>query len=391
MGEQHPTVSVIIPTYNRAGYLQEAIASVLAQTFGDFEILVVDDGSSDTTASVVAGFGDGRIRYFYQENAGRSVARNRGLRLSKGEFIGFLDDDDLYLPGKLLQQVAYLDSHGEIGLVAAGSHILDAEGMVTRTWRTWRDQPRLELPACLYSCPLLTCTVLLRRHWLGVLDHWFDEGTEPAEDTDFWIRLLVAGCRMAWMPDIVSAYRRHPDDSQQDLDRYYRSYMQMLDKLYARVDLPSALHTARPAAYTHHHVMGACSAYLGGQIELGQQRLVQASTAAPGAMNDRPPQIVSSIIGFAQSNREIDPVALIDVVFKHLPSQMEWLRTYRRYALSALHMKRVFAARAANSRPPFRDWLLGVYYHPAWLTNRGVWSILVRDLLLRSPATGRGQ
>ncbi len=86
MAKQGPRVSVILPTYNRAGYLREAIDSVLAQTFQDFEIVVVDDGSSDETAQVVAGCRDGRIVYLHQENSGRSAARNCGLAQARGGY-----------------------------------------------------------------------------------------------------------------------------------------------------------------------------------------------------------------------------------------------------------------------------------------------------------------
>src|SRR5690606_40525091 len=113
-----PKVSVIIPTFNRAGMVQQAIASVLAQTFASFECIVVDDGSSDDTRTVLQPLVDaGRIRYVHQANAGLSAARNHGLRLARGAYISFLDDDDLYEPHKLARQVAYLDANPEAMLV----------------------------------------------------------------------------------------------------------------------------------------------------------------------------------------------------------------------------------------------------------------------------------
>jgi hypothetical protein len=85
-------------------------------------------------------------------------------------------------------------------------------------------------------------------------------------------------------------------------------------------------------------------------------------------------------VGIAQSDGMADPVALINSVFKHLPQQMTQLKPYRRFALSALHMQRVFADHAASKPPRLKDWLLGVYKYPQWMTNRGVWSILLKVL-----------
>lgn len=383
---QPPRVSVIIPTFNRSGYLRQAIASVLAQTYADFEIVVVDDGSTDDTATVVASFADPRIVYLRQDNAGRSAARNFGMERARGAYLAFLDDDDLFLPQKLAVQAAYLDAHAEIGLAAGGAQIIAMDGSLLRTWETWRDQPQLSLPDCLYACPLLTCSVLLRRGWLAALDYWFDPQMDRAEDTDFWIRLLVAGCAMAWTPHIVSVYRQHLASSQGDAARYQRGYLRLLDKLYARSDLPPAVQDERPRLYAHYHVLGACHAYAAGQIDAGQEGLQQAVAAALEIIAGKPPSIVSSIVGVAQSDGIADPSGLIDVVFGHLPSGLAHLRSYRRNALSALHMQRVFAAHSNGASPRLSDWTQGVYQNPRWLANRGVWSILVRDVLLHRSA-----
>ena len=100
-----PKVSVIIPTYNRSLSVREAIESVLAQTYRDFELIVVDDGSADNTPSVLGSFGE-RIRGIRQANAGVSAARNAGIRAAKGEWVAFLDSDDLWVPQKLERQMA---------------------------------------------------------------------------------------------------------------------------------------------------------------------------------------------------------------------------------------------------------------------------------------------
>lgn len=112
-----PTVSVVIPTYNRAGLIAQAVRSVLDQTGIHFEVIVVDDGSTDDTRQVLEPF-NGKIRYLATENRGVAHARNIGMKASFGRYIAFLDSDDLYLPGKLALQVAFMEAHPEVGVVS---------------------------------------------------------------------------------------------------------------------------------------------------------------------------------------------------------------------------------------------------------------------------------
>ena len=122
-----PRVSVVIPTYNRAGCLPRAIDSVLAQTFDDYEIIVIDDGSSDNTSEVLAAYGD-RVCVVKQVNQGVSAARNHGIRVARGEFVAFLDSDDEWLPRKLEAQVQYLNSHSDVGFAGCLGYCREEDG-----------------------------------------------------------------------------------------------------------------------------------------------------------------------------------------------------------------------------------------------------------------------
>ncbi len=142
MNEAKPPVfSVIIPTYNRASTLPRAIQSVLAQTFTQFELIVVDDGSTDDTAHVVQRFADPRIRYIHQENRGRSAARNVGASASTGRYVTFLDSDDEALPDWLFHLNAALDDEG-IAIVCCGAYVIDVEADQQKD-----SPPEISLPA----------------------------------------------------------------------------------------------------------------------------------------------------------------------------------------------------------------------------------------------------
>ena len=126
----NPLVSVIIPTYNRAQYICEAVDSVLAQTYRNIEVIVVDDGSTDNTEEILRQY-DSKIKYVFQNNAGPSAARNNGIKQARGDLLAFLDSDDIWLPEKLERQVQLMKQSRNTGLVSCGSYIINASGEIT--------------------------------------------------------------------------------------------------------------------------------------------------------------------------------------------------------------------------------------------------------------------
>ena len=125
-----PRVSVIIPTYNRARFIAETVQSVLDQTFTDFEIVIVDDGSTDNTREVMGSFQDSRIKYIYQKNNGVCIARNNAINASSGEYLAFLDSDDVLLRNSLEKRVEVLDRHPEVGFSYGQAYLMDEGGQV---------------------------------------------------------------------------------------------------------------------------------------------------------------------------------------------------------------------------------------------------------------------
>ena len=161
-----PRVSVIIPTYNCDRFLPEAIDSVLMQTYQDYEIIVIDDGSTDQTCQVLE-FYQNKIRYFYQENQGSAVARNLGIKQAQGEFIAFLDADDFWiLPEKLAEQVNCFEQQPSLGSVHTGWRIVDGGGEKIIDVEPWRDVPDLNLESWLMYKPVKTSGMMIRQQWL---------------------------------------------------------------------------------------------------------------------------------------------------------------------------------------------------------------------------------
>jgi glycosyltransferase involved in cell wall biosynthesis len=185
-----PMVSVIIATYNRARYLPATVASVLGQTFHDFELIVVDDGSTDDTAVVLKPF-QGRLRYVYQENAERGAARNRGLRLASGKYVAFLDSDDLWAPNKLEAEVETLRRRPGLGLVYSDACYIDSEGRPCgQVRRRLREGDVIEHIGCDNFIPF-GAHLADRERFLAAGAFSEDRLLSGSEDWEAWARLAA--------------------------------------------------------------------------------------------------------------------------------------------------------------------------------------------------------
>ena len=209
-----PRVTVIIPTYNRAHLIGKAIESVLKQTYSDFEIIVVDDGSTDKTASQVAEYGN-RICYLYQKHAGSSEARNLALQASVGEFVAFLDSDDLWVPEKLEKQIPLFDADKSTGLVYSFTKMTDEKGNALEHETKKRLRLHREAFKRGYSyeemtkfCVLWPSTILIRKNCFERVG-FFDPRTESFEDWDLYLRLALVGYRFVGIPEPLVLFRVH--------------------------------------------------------------------------------------------------------------------------------------------------------------------------------------
>jgi len=182
-----PTVSVIIPTYNRHELVRGAIASVLTQSFSDFELIVVDDGSEDGTADVVREFPE--VRYVHQPNRGVSAARNYGVRLSAGDLIAFLDSDDLWRPQKLEQQVRFFSQRSD-AQICQTEEVWLRNGVRVNPHNKHRKADGDLFARSLELCLVSPSAVMMRRELFERMGG-FDEDLPACEDYDLWLRIAA--------------------------------------------------------------------------------------------------------------------------------------------------------------------------------------------------------
>ena len=183
-----PPVSVIIPTYNSASSLRAAIQSVLDQSYSEFEVLVIDDGSTDDTEGVVRSF-DNHVSYFRQENRGAGAARNHGIARCHGKYVAFLDSDDLWLPTKLAEQIPILDRDAEIGLAYTDWAVVPEQGEPEPSYLSSQPAASGYVFDQLVQCGfILTSGTVVRRSCLDEIGN-FDEDLSIAQDYDLWLRI----------------------------------------------------------------------------------------------------------------------------------------------------------------------------------------------------------
>lgn len=236
-----PKVSVVIPAYNAMTYLPETLNSVLKQTFSDFEVVIIDDGSTDLIQAWIAqNITDPRVRLITQANQGLSGARNTGIANAQGEYVAFLDADDVWEPTKLEKQVNYLDNNSTVGLVYNWTAFIDAEGKPTgRIMGGDIEGDVLEeiLQHNIIDCP----SVVVRRKCFETVG-MFDITLRSVEDWDMWIR-IAARYPLAVIKEPLVYYRQHSSNMSKNWRVMEQAFHQVIEKSFQSV--PSQLQYLR--------------------------------------------------------------------------------------------------------------------------------------------------
>lgn len=230
MSEQirQPHVSIVVPTYNHADFLDRALKSIQAQTFADWEAIVVDDGSTDETVAVVSQFADDRIQYIYQDNRGLSAARNTGIEAARGYNLAFLDADDEWEPDFLRRCAEVLAADSVLAGVYTRNYFIDEQGRILPQIGG-EVVPRSAFRSRLLDGGFFPCNAVLVRakvvHQVGL----FDVQLTSVEDRDLWLR-ISEHYRMEGIPDVLARYRVYPGSMSTDVARMLANRIAILVK-----------------------------------------------------------------------------------------------------------------------------------------------------------------
>jgi len=247
-------ISVVIPTYNMAEYVCEAVESALSQTLAPIEVIVVDDGSTDDTRQRLKCYG-GRILYLFQENAGLSAARNTGMRAARGDWIALLDSDDAFFPSKLEKQGELIRMKPSVRLVGCGGLLASVRPAMVEAGADQAalgGKPRRLTPAQIVCmCPFAPSSALVHRS-LPDQQLLFDESLSAVEDLDYWLR--VSESHEVWcLPDILMWQRMRPGSMSRDPERMRTNHERVLLRAFEQQSSLRNRRWIRGVAYARMH------------------------------------------------------------------------------------------------------------------------------------------
>jgi glycosyltransferase involved in cell wall biosynthesis len=292
--EAAPLVSVIIPAFNYGPLIGQTLESLLNQTYSNWECLVIDDGSTDNTSHIVGIYcqSEPRIKYHYQSNSGLSSARNTGIKHSKGQYIQFLDADDLLEKRKLEHQVRYLENHREVEIVYGGVRYFRTESPDERRLSMFKNDRRWMpevsgvgediFPTLLYDNIMVVSAPLLRRMVIDGIGY-FDTNIDALADWDYWLRCACAGFRFQYLEgeETLSLIRWHPDSMSQNSVKMRKQREAMRDKIKCMISDGRMLRLNRDHLIFAHGQNGI-DEIENGKLLNGMRYLLKAAYLSPG-------------------------------------------------------------------------------------------------------------
>ena len=386
-----PIVSVIMPVYNAERFVREAVESILNQTFTDFEFIIINDGSTDSTRAILESFADTRIVLLHQENQGLVRSLNRGLRMARGRYIARQDADDVSLPERLERQVAFLDAHPEVGLLASASQAIDEHGQALYVRNTPCDGETLQREFVRGHNPLIHGSVLMRREILDTVG-FYDERFLTAEDNDYWLR-IAEHWQVAALADVLFRYRIiDTSKTAREGIAFRMSYgaLALWEALRRRMGEPrlAGRYTSRDLALGF--LALACREAFVSDLSVFQSAILQA-VQLDGTLTGW--DFAYEMTGWASYVAEAgvgwaDATASVRRAYQHLPAQVSHWRRQQNWAFGELTQRAAFAAFRRRDLAEVRRWGRQCWrWQPRlFLRSRGLRSIWIESLIGPSAA-----
>jgi glycosyltransferase involved in cell wall biosynthesis len=276
-----PAVSIIIPAYNAEAFIKETIHSVLDQSFSNFEVIVVDDGSKDQTIEILEQIQDPRLRVYSYANGGVAVARNRGISHSTGELISFLDADDLWTTDKLEKQLNALETHPEAGVAYSWTQFIDLEARPLYAQEPVFFEDNVYAQILVSNFTANGSNMLIRRQFVEAIGG-FDHDVRPAEDWDYAIR-LAAVCPFVLVPQYQILYRQTFQSQSSKIDVMEKSSLAIIEKAYQAAPVELRPLKSKSLGNTYRYLTKTCLLHTHNDrdIEYASEKLWKAIQCYP--------------------------------------------------------------------------------------------------------------
>ena len=330
-----PKVSVIVPAYNQGPYVAEAITSVLNQTYHRWELIIVDDGSTDSTAAVVSQFRDERVKYLHQMNQGVSGTRNVAIAASTGDYLAFLDADDLWAPGKLAAQVAHLEQNPALGASYVWRTEIGEDGNGLRFRRATLTPSLQDL---VLGFPFAPSDLVVRREWAQSVGN-FNKARVAAEDREFFLRLALAGCQFAGLDRFLSYHRFYAGRVFHNPTKRVVDTIEVLDSFFSDSRCPSEVVSSRAQAYRNVYIEWAYQAAISSETALAQTWFRQVVQFDPSIPAKNRSELLQRLVEAATRDGG-EHEARLRATFAQLPAELECLSQYCDWAVGCGYVLR---------------------------------------------------
>ncbi len=391
---QTPLISVVMAVYNGGPYLAASIESILNQTWRDFELIVVDDGSTDASWAILTDYAarDERIVALRNPaNAGVVRSLNTGLQKARGRIIARQDADDISAPARFQAQLDYLGSHNDYGLVAAVPQLIDPEGHpLDQTGRDATENEEIQSKLLDHMC-LCGATIMVRRESLEAAGFFFSDGLNASEDYDICLRLAEV-TKVASLRGGLYLYRQLPQSASrtQEQRQALNKAIALERAIYRRYGAAPAVQKLAPVGrdYLRAALIGAARC----DLDAARHSLRRAVEVYPPLFSDK--ALVEGLVkSYTPLGQVENALQYTDAVFRELLPATPGYRRLRDRLASNLHMGEAFAAAGRGQYALARVHLWqGLRRAPGWLLNRGVVVIGVKALFARNshtPGAGR--
>lgn len=332
-----PVVSVIIPAYNGADTIGEAIRSVLNQTFTNFEIIVVSDASPDNTGEVVQSFDDPRINYIvHEKNRGLPATRNTAVRASSGRYIALLDQDDIFHPEKLQRHVELLEGNSRIGVTYNSRfEIVDSVKSIRGLWRA---PHKVDLSDLVQGYPFSPSDIILRREWLFEINLFDESNPFHGEDLNTNCRLALAGCQFGLVNRALNYRRNEQGRVRRNLSHSLENVFRNLEAILTDPRCPEDVRQLRDLAYANNYLVWAYWALAQEETHFGQQCLREAVRLKPSIPQGELSELIHFIITYAIDDERGELAAAMKCIFDQLPAELAQPAERRNWAVARAYL-----------------------------------------------------